>query len=155
MQDCRLIEEIASWVYARLNCIKHDNDEWRRIHEERLRHLARNHLPHGSGFDSGVCIDLDNSTKEKIVLDFSFHHMNHDGYYIGWLDYSVTVVPSFIGGYDFQIECMSEDDDIMCVDPPDPEGDIEYFEDVFSVALGETITDKDRDNYPDMKKEAC
>jgi len=54
-------------------------------------------LPSGSGIDSGCKIDLDNSTPEKIIITFGFHHMDENGSYDGWTDHKLTVKPSFSG----------------------------------------------------------
>lgn len=59
-------------------------------------------LPHGSGLDNGVSIDLNRSKSDKIVFNTEFHHMNENGYYDGWTSHSLIVTPKF-GGYDLRI----------------------------------------------------
>jgi len=54
-------------------------------------------LPSGSGIDSGITIDDEASTAEKLVLNLSFHHMDDGGFYDGWTDHTVTVTPSWEG----------------------------------------------------------
>lgn len=65
--------------------------------DELLDRIEKEFLPSGSGFDSGVTIDREKSSKYCIYLDFGYHHMNGDGYYTGWTKHRVTVRPSFDG----------------------------------------------------------
>jgi hypothetical protein len=65
---------------------------------DKLRDL----LPSGSGFDSGCEINIKESGEKKVVLNFSFHHMNENGYYIGWTEHKVILLPTF-SGYDMKI----------------------------------------------------
>ena len=60
-------------------------------------------LPSGSGLDSGVRIDLDRSKPNKIVFHTEFHHLNENGYYDGWTNHSIIVVPEFGGEFDIKI----------------------------------------------------
>jgi hypothetical protein len=95
--------ELASTVLARLNCIQANNKEWQPKHEERIQRLVDNFLPSGSGLDNGVHIDLDKSTGNKLVFHTSFHHMNQDGYYDGWTDHTLFVVPCLWTDFDIKI----------------------------------------------------
>jgi hypothetical protein len=72
-------------------------------HEQDVLALVKNYLPSGSGFDSGTKIDLDRSTPEKIVFFTSFHHMNNDGFYVGWSNHDVIVRPSLTWGFDLRV----------------------------------------------------
>lgn len=47
--------------------------------------------------DNGTAIDFDSITEARITLSAPFHHMDANGYYDGWEDYSITLRPSFIG----------------------------------------------------------
>lgn len=98
----KLVQILASTIDARLNCLKIGND-WAAKHKAMLEELARNYLPHGSGFDCGTKIDLDASTGEKIVLTTSFHHMSEHGYYDGWTEHTITIRASLVFGYDLKI----------------------------------------------------
>jgi hypothetical protein len=82
---------LARTVDARLNCRKHGNAEWKIKHEQRLRDLVRNHLPSGSGWDSGTTIDLERSTGTKLVFTGGFHHMDDNGGYDVWTEHTITV----------------------------------------------------------------
>lgn len=96
-----LCNRIAELVQARANCLDRDpvNQEWADRHEERALALVREHMPSGSGFDSGTALDLDRSTGEKLVFSTSFHHMAESGMYDGWTEHLVTVTPSLLFGF--------------------------------------------------------
>jgi len=83
-------------LQARENCKKSGNDTWQDKHTETIDKLI-NDLPSGGGFDSGSQLKDFSSKPEKIVFSTSFHHMNDDGYYIGWSDHDIIVTPSFTG----------------------------------------------------------
>lgn len=61
------------------------------------------HLPHGSGFDVAVKYDDVKTCRDRIVLVGSYHKMNDVGYYVGWIDYRVTVRPAFISGREVSV----------------------------------------------------
>lgn len=88
-----LYSELASKVDARKRCADSKN-EWLDKLTESIESLVKQHMPHGSGFDSGTTIDLDASHGDKLVFHTSFHHMNDAGYYDGWTEHTVTVTPS-------------------------------------------------------------
>src|SRR5689334_20304154 len=98
MYEKTLIQEISSLIEARENCKRTNNTEWYEKHTERLAQLE-DYLPSGSGIDSGTKIDLERSTSARVVLTFSYHHMNDCGMYDGWTDHSAIITPSF-QGYD-------------------------------------------------------
>jgi hypothetical protein len=100
----RLFAAFASTVQARANCAELDhtgarmkNPTWFDKHSEKLNTWAKQHLPSGSGFDSGTTLDKDKSTGAKLVFNTAFHHMNEGGYYDGWTHHSVVVTPTFDG----------------------------------------------------------
>lgn len=92
-----LYREIAARIVARANCEQSGNNEWRSRHSDWLAYAERELLPSGSGIDCGTKIDLDRSTGRRIVLTMSFHHMNENGFYDGWTEHTVTIVPAFDG----------------------------------------------------------
>ncbi len=59
--------------------------------------------PHGSGIDSGVSLDIDKSTGERLVFTIPYHRMNNEGYYCEWIDYKMTVKPSLRWDYSARI----------------------------------------------------
>lgn len=91
-----LAAHIASTVQAFKNCIEAHNNEWRDKHLEAIREYE-DMLPSGSGIDGGTKIDIDRSSGDKLVLTFSYHHMNDCGMYDGWNDYTCYVRPAFDG----------------------------------------------------------
>lgn len=92
-----IAQALASAVIARANCIQSDNTEWRDRWERRIQSLVRDHMPSGSGIDTGTTIDLDRSSAEALRFTFSFHHMNENGYYDGWTDHVLIVRPDWSG----------------------------------------------------------
>lgn len=93
---------IASAIDARLTCLKTGNPFASR-HEDIIHHICREHLPRGSGIDSGCYVDLDRSTGEHIVITFGYHCMNENGYYDGWIHYTVHVRASLFLGLSLRI----------------------------------------------------
>ena len=69
---------------------------------EALEDLINDFLPSGSGFDGQIFID---SKEEKFChrfeLTVSYHCMNDNGYYDGWIEVVYTITPSF-DGYDIK-----------------------------------------------------
>lgn len=105
-----LYSELASKVCAMRNCEKTGNAEWRDKHEDAILDLVSDHLPSGSGFDAGTKLDFDASHAEKLVFATSYHHMNEHGYYDGWTEHTVTVTPSFIGGFNIRVSGRNRND---------------------------------------------
>lgn len=118
-----VVQTIASALQALRNCQKSGNDygaNW----ETLLSSIERNCLPSGSGIDRGTKIDFDRSNGGRIVLNFSFHHMNDGGYYDGWTDHSAIITPAF-EGFDIRITGRNQNDVK------------EYLSDLFHNALSE------------------
>ena len=81
------------------------NSLWYGKHEERLNTVLNEHLPHGSGIDSKW--DFDFSSPEKILLHNSFHVMDENGYYNGYIDFSIVIKAKsrdIFGNIDFIIK---------------------------------------------------
>jgi hypothetical protein len=53
--------------------------------------IERETLPSGSGFDSGVKLNILDATSDKLVIDAPFHRMDEHGSSIGWEDYTLEV----------------------------------------------------------------
>jgi hypothetical protein len=121
-------EKLAWIIDARRNCEESGNEEWRIKHGETITDLLST-APSGSGFDSGTTLSTLKSDRSKLVFDTSYHHMNEHGYYCGWTDHQVIVVPSFVGGYDLRVTGRNVND-IK-----------DYIGDVFSSWLSEEITE--------------
>lgn len=103
MQTQVLYKAIADAIQARRNCEKTGNDEWFEKWTDTLREIEKQHLPSGSGIDSGCTIDMENSTDNRIVINSSYHAMNENGYYDGWYDFRVVVTPSLAFDIDIKI----------------------------------------------------
>ena len=88
-------KELSAALMARENCLKTGNVEWEDKWDTRILEWCDEHLPSGSGFDSGTTFDREESTPEKLIFHTSFHHMNEGGMYDGWTEHTVTVTPSF------------------------------------------------------------
>lgn len=98
----KLYREIASILNAIDNCRKSGNTTWLEKHEDSLKTLC-DFLPSGSGIDCGTILNRDKSTSEKLVFDFSYHHMNEYGMYDGWTEHTLTIRPSLQFGIDIRI----------------------------------------------------
>ena len=122
-----LYRELASLVCARQNCAKSGNSEWHDRHTERIEELVRNHMPSGSGIDSGTHLDLDKSSEDRLVFRFGYHHMNDCGIYDGWTEHKAIVIPSLQFGFHLNITGRDRND-IK-----------DYLHDVFSAALSEEV----------------
>jgi hypothetical protein len=93
----RLYEQMARTAVAWNNCIKTNNTEWRDKHSETFKNLL-DLLPHGSGIDSSWNVELENCGDDKLVFFCGYHHMNENGMYDGWTEFTVTVTPSLMFG---------------------------------------------------------
>lgn len=97
MKTQTLAQAIASAVVARANCQVSGNTEWFDRWTARIDQLIRNHMPSGSGIDSGTKIDLGRSNGNALRFSFGFHHMDENGYYDGWTQHELVVKPAFDG----------------------------------------------------------
>lgn len=100
--NTNLVTEIARTVDAYHRCVELNNTEWQPKHREHLKMLCEE-LPSGSGIDRGIELDLDASTGEKLVFHTAYHHMNDGGYYDGWTEHTVIVIPSLMHGFTVKI----------------------------------------------------
>jgi len=78
------------------------NDEYMGECEDRIYKLEQL-LPSGSGIDAGCKIDVEKSSSDKVVINFSWHHLNENGYYDGWTDHKLIVKPKLYGDFDLII----------------------------------------------------
>jgi hypothetical protein len=110
----KLYVALAQIVQAYHACVKSGNHEWQVKHAERLGKLVHEHMPSGSGIDTGTSLNLDKSsaggrtangrtTDEKLVFETSYHHMNEHGVYICWTDHTITVTASLSFGISIRI----------------------------------------------------
>jgi len=89
-----LYKVLAQLVVAYQGCIDTQNKEWQEKHASHIFALIHEHMPRGSGFDSGTVFSLDESTPERLLFYTSFHHMDEAGYYDGWTRHCVKVTAS-------------------------------------------------------------
>lgn len=106
----QLIRLIASTVDARHRCQETDNTEWYLRHSDTLQLIEREILPSGSGLDSGTKIDVDRSTRNRIVLWTAYHHMDEAGGYDGWTEHTITIRPDLLSGFTLTITGPNRND---------------------------------------------
>ena len=114
-EEMRKPENRIEKVYSRLsnlvqwygNLIECDDQEKANTYlpqcEKEIQEIMGNHLPHGSGFDSGCKLNLDESKPERLVIDTGFHHMDEMGGYDKWTEHQVIVTPSLWRGFNLRI----------------------------------------------------
>jgi len=132
----KLYKVIAGRVIAIENCIRSGNTEWKEKHEETLDKVI-GFLPSGSGLDAYTKVDFEMPKIDKIVLDSSFHVMDENGYYDGWIDFKVVIRPSMLNDFNIDIigkftnrkNCIKKD----CSDIK------EYLQDIFSESLNQEV----------------
>lgn len=110
-----LFVELAQLIGAYQRCFKDaDKDpikaEWVGKHRDRIKALAKDRMPSGSGFDSGTTFDFDRSNEERLVFHTSFHHMNGAGMYVYWTEHTITVKPSLAFGFDLTVSGRNRND---------------------------------------------
>lgn len=72
--------------------------------EHEIEKIVEKHLPHGCGFDSGIKFSFDKSKEDRLVFSGAYHVMNEVGYYDGWIDFEIVVMPSLA----FEIELKAK-----------------------------------------------
>lgn len=70
-------------------------------HRETIEKLVSKYLPNGSGINNGVTFNFGESCSSKLVFNSSYH-LNFDGSYGDWIDFTVVVYP-FVLGLDITI----------------------------------------------------
>lgn len=118
---------IAGLLQAIENCDKSGNSEWYQNHKDSLRSIIVNHLPSGSGIDAGTDLDMELSRPNRIVFTFGFHFLDENGMYDGWEDYTLTIKPDLMNGFDMKIQ------------GPNRDGIKDHLYEVFDFALREDI----------------
>ncbi len=97
-----LFRHLSSKLNAAENCRKSGNGPWQIRHESSIWQLVKDFMPSGSGIDTGTKL-ADESTSEKLVFTFGYHHMNEGGMYDGWTEHKAIVTPSLQFGYTLKI----------------------------------------------------
>lgn len=106
----RVVEQIAQSLQAWLDCIAHNNHEWREKHDDTIMDAVKRYLPHGGGFDAGTGFDFDLSKPDRLIFRTSFHHMGGSGMYDGWTFHNVVITPSFVTGFDLKVTGPNRND---------------------------------------------
>jgi hypothetical protein len=99
----KVYQKIASTFNAYQNCIVSGNQEWKDRHEKTINDIMENNLPNGYGFDIGISFDFENSKDNKLIMLSSYHLMNDNGMYDGWIDFKIIVKPSLAFGFTIDI----------------------------------------------------
>lgn len=128
MKD-QLFRAIARVLLARETSTERGNQEGVDNQNKFLKDLEK-FLPSGAGIDNGTKIDLENSTSSKIILTFSYHRMNDNGFYVGWFDYQVDIKLPRNLTCDYNL--MFHGDEVL--------NDLDYLHDVFVTTL-ETVVE--------------
>ena len=124
----QVYRQLAQWSR---NYRQVQDEDMRNSYEEWITKLVREYLPYGSGVDSGVTLDLNASSADRLVFWSSFHMMNDNGFYMGWWDFKVIVTPSMV--LDFEIRVTSKQKDKRLLRP--------YITELFSDSLSQVVTD--------------
>jgi len=98
-----LYQKFASALSGFINSQKNNNQLWIIKHEESIDDLLKEHMPSGSGFNSGTCLEYEKSTPEKLVFGTYFHHMDENGYYTKTTYHEIVVTPSLLYGFSLKI----------------------------------------------------
>lgn len=106
----KFYQSLAVSFQAYLNCVNSKSKPWEDRHRATIESLVKEHMPSGSGFDSGTTFDFVASKSELLVFNTSFHHMDEHGYYCGWTSHSVIVTPSLCFGFDLRITGRDRND---------------------------------------------
>ena len=84
-------KNILGMANAMQNCVKHDDIEkanWYDIHKDSIETILLDKLPHGSGIDCKWEFDF---TDKLIVCRNSWHKMNENGMYCGYIDFEIRI----------------------------------------------------------------
>lgn len=110
----KIYKKLAKMAYSRLRCIdsinKSNTDSnienwknWIDKYDDNIDYIMRDVFPHGSGIDNGCHFNFDKSVNNKLVIDSGYHCMDPNGYYDGWIDFTVTLTPDLELDYKLNI----------------------------------------------------
>lgn len=113
----KVYEKLAMCVNALRNSLKTNNQECVGEHKKDIAKYLDKYLPRGSGIDNGMFFSHLQSDDNKMVICSSFHVLDENGFYDGWIDFTVEIYPAFVGGINLKIEgnftnrvnCIRED----------------------------------------------
>ena len=93
----QVYQKLASLVGASIRNLESNNKVWYAKNLDEVLRIVKEDLPHGSGIDNGVKIDLEACDHTKLVFTFGFHHMDDNGFYDLWTEHKLTVRPGWQG----------------------------------------------------------
>ena len=118
---------ILSSAQAYNHCIESGNSKWEQRHWEHMVETLLDHLPHGSGIDCEWDFEID---KGNLICSNSYHVMNDNGMYNGYIDFKLIIKidrRDIYGNLDWKLQGkLSQNNGLK-----------EYLEDTFNEALGE------------------
>lgn len=126
-----LAQALAGLVGARERCIKTGSTLWASRHEDKIKSLIDENLPHGSGLDGEYELDLLESSQDELVINGEYHPMDEHGMYIGWIIFQIVVTPSLQFGAKIDIEFQDANE----VDEYNVDDLGDYLADIFATAL--------------------
>ena len=88
-----------------LNCeaLPVERSKFKAKHKDDIVSIIDKYFPSGSGIDNGNKFDF-SSKRDKLVINSSFHVMDENGFYCGWIDYTVTVKACLMHGFSIDIK---------------------------------------------------
>lgn len=110
----KIYKKLAQIAYSRLRCIDSINSSsitdnirnwknWIDTYEDGIDYIMQNVFPYGSGIDNGCTFNYDKSYNNRIVINSGYHCMNENGYYDGWIDFTVVLTPDLELDYSLKI----------------------------------------------------
>jgi len=100
----KLYSAISAAFGALENCrAKENQSSWESRWEDRLEYMCEEHLPHGSGINCGVKMDMDKSRPNRLVFTLGFHNMDEFGGYDGWTHYTAIMTPCLQFGFNLRV----------------------------------------------------
>ena len=100
----KLYAAISSAIGALANCRAQDTQsDWESRWQDRIEYMCKEHMPHGSGIDCGVVLDMDKSKPNRLVFTLGFHNMDEHGGYDGWSHYTAILTPCLQFGFTLRV----------------------------------------------------
>jgi len=128
----KLYSALASAVGALATCrAKDSTSEWESRWADRIEYMCKEHLPHGSGVDCGVVLDLDKSRPDRLVFTLGFHNMDSNGMYDGWSHYTAILTPCLQFDYKLRVTMSGKSRKYA---------DIDYIRDLLDHSLNQSYT---------------
>lgn len=135
-----LYQLLATKIAAYRMAVDSDNTVNQSRYEDEINDIVKEHLPSGSGIDSGCEVILEQSSADVIHIEVPYHHMDESGMYWGWVHYLVIARASLMYGIDVEVELMDQDiADVAYDDGINLSGTIDYLTDLFYEELRKPV----------------